>query len=63
MTENPGTRTLLNVGDRVMVHPEGVSVFSIVEIEDDHARIESVIDSPRKISVQRRVEVSRPAES
>ncbi|MFD7010342.1 MULTISPECIES: hypothetical protein [Rhodococcus] len=46
MTENPGTHTLLNVGDKVKVHAEGTSVFTIVSIDGDEALIESVLGAP-----------------
>ncbi|MGV9865699.1 hypothetical protein [Rhodococcus koreensis] len=36
----------MSVGDLVMLHPEGVSVFKVLSVEDDHALIESVIDAP-----------------
>ncbi|WP_237723880.1 hypothetical protein, partial [Rhodococcus sp. DK17] len=63
MTENPGTRTLLTTGDTVMLHPEGVSKFKILNIDEDgHALIESLAEQPRKIRLQRRGEVSRPGE-
>lgn len=42
MSENPGTRAGLQVGDRVKVHAEGTSVFVIVSIEGEDALIESV---------------------
>ena len=51
----------MNVGDRVMLHPEGVSVFSILDIEDDHARIESIIDSPGKYAFSVAVKFLVPA--
>ncbi|ANS31807.1 hypothetical protein R1CP_36005 (plasmid) [Rhodococcus opacus] len=63
MTENPRTREGLNVGDRVMLHPEGVSVFSILDIEDDHARIESIIASPGKYAFSVAVKFLVPAKS
>ncbi|MFD7012032.1 hypothetical protein [Rhodococcus jostii] len=48
MTENPGTRTLLTTGDTVMFHPEGVSKFKILNIDEDgHALIESLAEQPR----------------
>ncbi|MFZ2172794.1 MAG: hypothetical protein WAW17_01920 [Rhodococcus sp. (in: high G+C Gram-positive bacteria)] len=53
----------MNIGDRVMLHPEGVSVFSILDIEDDHARIESVIDAPGKFPFSVALKFLVPAES
>lgn len=44
MTENPGTRTGLNVGDRVKVHADATSEFVIVSIDGEDAAIESVRD-------------------
>ncbi len=46
MTENPGTRTLLTIGETVMLHPQGISKFKIISIEDGDALIESLMNSP-----------------
>ncbi|MGV9752691.1 hypothetical protein [Nocardia farcinica] len=35
---------MFEVNDQVRIRPAGVSVFRIVEIEDEHALIESVDD-------------------
>lgn len=63
MTENPGTRAGLKVGDRVLLHPEGKSVFSILSLEDEHALIESTIEAPGKFPFSIRVKYLVPATS
>jgi hypothetical protein len=47
MTENLGTRAHLVPGDTVLLHPQGVSKFKILSIDEDgHALIESLLTSP-----------------
>ena len=45
MTENPGTRAGLEIGDKVKVHAEGTSVFTILSIDGDDVLIESVFNA------------------
>ena len=64
MTENPGTRTGLTTGDTVMLHPQGVSKFKILSIDEDgHALIESLLDSPGKYAFSVAVKFLVPAEA
>ncbi|WP_228805822.1 hypothetical protein [Nocardia higoensis] len=37
---------MFEVNDQVRIRPAGVSVFRIVEIDDEHALIESVDEAP-----------------
>ena len=53
----------MNIGDRVLLHPQGKSTFAILSIEDDHALIESVIDAPGKFPFSVAVKFLVPAES
>jgi hypothetical protein len=53
----------VDIGDRVLLHPQGVSVFRILDIEDDHARIESIIDSPGKYAFSVALKFLVPAQS
>ncbi|MFD9667178.1 hypothetical protein ACFWAY_37175 [Rhodococcus sp. NPDC059968] len=34
------------IGETVMLHPQGISKFKIISIEDGDALIESLVDSP-----------------
>ena len=51
----------MSVGDIVMLHPEGVSKFKILSVEDDHALIESVISAPGKFPFSVAVKFLVPA--
>ncbi|MGW4339715.1 cupredoxin domain-containing protein [Rhodococcus koreensis] len=63
MTENPGTRTLVKVGDKVTVHAEGTSVFTIVSIDGDAALIESIASTPGTYPFYCKLERLVPVES
>ncbi|MDV7090523.1 hypothetical protein GXW84_19365 [Rhodococcus sp. IEGM 248] len=63
MTENPGTRAGLKVGDKVKVHAEGTSVFTIVSIDGDEALIESVLSTPGTYPFHCKLERLVPVES
>lgn len=43
----------MKVGDRVKLVRGGVSVFVILEIDGDHAIVESLVDAPGKYPFQR----------
>ncbi|MGV9870692.1 hypothetical protein [Rhodococcus koreensis] len=53
----------MKIGDRVLVHPEGKSIFDVLTIEDDHALIESIIDAPGKFPFSIPVKFLVPADS
>lgn len=36
----------MTIGQTVMLHPQGISIFKIISIEDSDALIESLVDSP-----------------
>ena len=64
MTENPGTRAGLNVGDRVKVHSDATSEFVIVRIDGEDAVIESVRDDvPGRFPFHARLERLVPVDS
>lgn len=51
-------------GDIVLLHPEGVSTFTLLSVDEDgHALIESTIDSPGKYAFGVAVKFLVPAES
>ncbi|WP_213575662.1 hypothetical protein [Rhodococcus sp. USK13] len=51
----------MKVGDRVLVHPEGKSVFTILSLEDDRALIESTSEAPGRYPFSIRVKYLVPA--
>ncbi len=63
MTENPGTRAGLKVGDKVKVHAEATSVFTIVSIDGDEALIESIASTPGTYPFHCKLERHVPVES
>ncbi|MDF3312170.1 hypothetical protein P3H15_45195 [Rhodococcus sp. T2V] len=63
MTENPRTRTSLKVGDKVKVHAEGTSVFTIVSIDGNEALIESITSAPGTYPFHCKLERLVPVES
>ncbi|ELB89181.1 hypothetical protein ACVH9Z_27690 [Rhodococcus opacus] len=54
----------MTTGDTVMLHPQGVSKFKILSIDEDgHALIESLLDSPGKYAFSVAVKFLVPAKS
>ncbi|GAA1651883.1 hypothetical protein [Nocardia ninae] len=53
---------MVNEGDRVRIGTSGVSVFTVVDIEDDRAVVESVEDAPGRYPWTVRVADLVPAE-
>ncbi|MFC9555999.1 hypothetical protein ACFTWF_34845 [Rhodococcus sp. NPDC056960] len=53
----------MTVGDLVLLHPAGISVFKVLSVEDEHAVVESVLDSPGTFPFEVRVKYLVPAPS
>ncbi|AWK76039.1 MULTISPECIES: hypothetical protein [Rhodococcus] len=63
MTENPATPAAVTIGDTVRLHPQGVSRFKILDIEDGRALIEAVVQSPGTYPFSVQVKYLVPADS
>ncbi|MGY2033124.1 hypothetical protein [Nocardia gipuzkoensis] len=53
---------MVQVGDKVLLVVSGVSVFQVLELEDDtHALVESVLDEPGRYPFSVRIDSLVPA--